>query len=125
MTLKIQVEKIEFDAEKCALRLNGRNVEENEFVKMGQYHTIDLEAGRPFKIEKLCWDSIFLERLEDACDPSKKAELVALVMQEGLAHLCLVTSSMTLTRAKIEKRIPKKAQVGYMNHAVFNISTHL
>ena len=45
MKLKIKVERIEFDAEQCSLRLNGRNVEENEFVKMGQYHTIDLEIG--------------------------------------------------------------------------------
>ena len=75
MHLKIKVERVEFDAEKCALRVSGKNVEENEFVKMGQYHTLELEIDRPFKIEKTCWDSIFLERLEEAADPGKKADL--------------------------------------------------
>jgi protein pelota len=28
------------------LRLKGRNVEENPYVKMGAYHTIDLELNR-------------------------------------------------------------------------------
>ena len=33
------------------------------------------------------------------------------VMQEGLANVCLVTSAMTITRAKIERKIPKKDMV--------------
>ena len=32
-------------------------------------------------------------------------------MQEGLANVCLVTSAMTITRAKIERKIPKKDMV--------------
>lgn len=32
--LKISVEKIEFDAEQCALRVSGKNVEENEHVRV-------------------------------------------------------------------------------------------
>ena len=45
---------------------------------------------------------------ETACDPTKHADLAAVVMQEGLAHLCLITSNMTLVRAKIETNIPRK-----------------
>ncbi|GIX99493.1 protein pelota [Caerostris extrusa] len=43
-----------------------------------------------------------------ACDPSQHADLAAVVMQEGLAHVCLVTSSMTIIRAKIDVNIPRK-----------------
>jgi len=43
-----------------------------------------------------------------ACDPTQHADLGAIVMQEGLANVCLVTSSMTLVRAKIETNIPRK-----------------
>ena len=32
-------------------------------------------------------------------------------MQEGLANVCLITTSMTITKAKIERRMPKKGQV--------------
>ena len=34
MTIKIQVEVIEFDSEQCSLRLKGRNIEENEYIKV-------------------------------------------------------------------------------------------
>ena len=75
---------------------------------MGQYHTIDLEMNRKFVLFKNHWDSIALDRLEQACDPAQNSDLAAVVMQEGLAHVCLVTSSMTLLRAKIEVNIPRK-----------------
>mmetsp|Transcript_17224 Transcript_17224/g.25761 ORF Transcript_17224/g.25761 Transcript_17224/m.25761 type:complete len:429 (-) Transcript_17224:138-1424(-) len=111
MMITIRVERVEFDSEHCSLRLVGRNVEENEFVKMGQYHTVDLEANQPLRLEKSCWDVICLDRLEEAADPAAKADMAAVVMQEGLAHICLVTSSMTITRARIERRMPKKGQL--------------
>lgn len=33
-TLQIQVENIDFDTQACMLRLKGRNVEENQYVKV-------------------------------------------------------------------------------------------
>jgi len=36
----------------CKLRLKGRNIEENDHVKMGAYHTIDLELNRKFTLKK-------------------------------------------------------------------------
>jgi protein pelota len=111
MKLKIKVERIEFDAEQCALRINGRNMQENEFVKMGQYHTIDLGIDSALALEKTCWDSVFLDLLVEASDPGKKADLAVIVMQEGLANICLVTTSMTIIKVKIERRMPKKMQL--------------
>lgn len=35
-TLRIQVENIDFDTQACMLRLKGRNVEENQYVKVLQ-----------------------------------------------------------------------------------------
>ena len=57
MRLKIEVVRIEFDVEQCSLRLNGRNVEENEHIKMGQYHTLEVEIAHPITIEKQIWVS--------------------------------------------------------------------
>jgi protein pelota len=34
--------------------------------------------------------------------------LIGVVVQEGLAHLCLVGSSTTLVRAKVEANLPRK-----------------
>lgn len=122
MSLKIRVERIEFDSEQCSLRLNGRNVSENEHVKMGQYHTLDIEREHPFSLEKECWDSVYLQQLDEACDPSSKAELAAVVMQEGLANLCLITSAMTLIKATVQHNVTKRNHVSTYNK-FFNTNT--
>lgn len=106
--LTITVENIDYDTQACMLRLKGRNIEENQYVKMGAYHTIDLELNRKFTLRKQEWDSVSLERIDTACDPAKSADVAAVVMQEGLAYICLITSSMTLVRAKIDVNIPRK-----------------
>ena len=53
---------------------------------------------------------------ELACDPTQHADLAAVVMQEGLANICLVTPSMTLLRAKIETPIPRKRRGSCSQH---------
>lgn len=73
--------------------MKGRNIEENEYVKvnvkhgcklfynfnfilaftlqMGAYHTIDLELNRKFTLMKEEWDSVDLDRIEIATDPTQ------------------------------------------------------
>lgn len=115
-TLTITVETIDFDTFACVLRLKGRNIEENQYVKMGAYHTLDLELNRKFELRKPEWDSIALERIDMACDPTQSADVAAVVMQEGLAHVCLITPSMTLVRSKIEVNIPRKRKGNVQQH---------
>lgn len=107
-TLTILVKTLDFDTQASVLRVKGTNCEENQFVKLGAYHTIDLELNRKFEISKHEWDSVALERIDDACDPGQNADVAAVVMQEGLAHVCLILSSMTLVKSKIEMSIPRK-----------------
>ena len=57
---------------RCAgqsIRLRGRNLVENEHVKLGAYHTLELEPHRAFTLEKPCWDALDIERIKQACDP--------------------------------------------------------
>jgi len=108
MMLTIAVEKIDFDVDVLECRLSGTVVSENDHVRMGAYHTLTLEQYQNFSIEKQRWDQIFLDILEDACNPERQAELAAVVMQNGLAHICLVTGSLTVTKNRIEMNIPKK-----------------
>ncbi|XP_058120287.1 protein pelota [Anopheles ziemanni] len=115
-TLTISVETIDFDTQAQMLRLKGRNIEENQFVKMGAYHTIDLEMNRSFTLMKPEWDSIALERIEMACDVTQNADVAAVIMQDGLAHVCLITSSMTLVRSKIDVAIPRKRKGNVQQH---------
>jgi len=78
--LTIAVTAVDFDPQSCSLRLTGRNVEENNVVKMGAYHTIDLELKHKFSIIKQEWDSIDIERIQAACDPAKSADVAAVVL---------------------------------------------
>ena len=107
-TLTIKVESTDYDTQASLVRVKGRNIEENQYVKMNQYHTLDLELNRKFTLFKSYWDSIALDRLELACDSSQRADLAAVIMHLGLANICLVTSSMTINKAKIEQNIPRK-----------------
>lgn len=116
ITLTIRAEDVFFDTQAMVLRVNGRNVEENQHVKMGAYHTIDLEANKPFTITKQEWNFIDLDRISVACDVTKRAEIAAIVMEEGIAHICLVTESMTIVRLKIESNVPRKRRGTSVDH---------
>ncbi|TPP67355.1 Eukaryotic peptide chain release factor subunit [Fasciola gigantica] len=95
-------------AQGSVLHLKGRNVEENQFVKMGAYHTLDLTIDQKFTITKSEWDSVAVMLVEQAADPTQQADLAAVIMHEGLAYVCLITSTTTIVRAKIEMNIPRK-----------------
>lgn len=116
MSLTIEVTKVDFDPDTLQVRISGPVREEAAHVRMGSFHTLTLELGRNFSIEKECWDQILLERIEEACHPERGAELAAIVMNTGLAHLCLVMGSLTVVKARIDMNIPRK-RVGSSNHS--------
>lgn len=108
LSLTIVVETIDFDVTVCTLHLKGKNLQENQHVKLGAYHTLDLELNRVFTLEKACWDSMDLHRLDLCADISNKADVAGIVMHEGLANICLISSSMTVIKSKIDMPIARK-----------------
>ncbi|XP_050286640.1 protein PELOTA 1 isoform X1 [Quercus robur] len=109
LKLEIKVEEVaDYDSVGSVLRIRGKNVLENEHVKIGAFHTLELELHRPFVLRKDVWDSLALDALHQASDPSASADLAVVLMQEGLAHVLLVGKSVTITRSRIETSIPRK-----------------
>jgi protein pelota len=108
MNLTIEVTKVEFFKDSLEVRISGPNSAESAHVRMGAFHTLTLEIDRQFSIEKQCWDQIYLDRIDEACNPDRGADIAAVVMSGGLAHVCLVTGSVTVTKARIDMNIPKK-----------------
>ena len=108
MNLTIEVTKVEFSKDSLEVRISGPNTAESAHVRMGAFHTLTLELDRQFSIEKDCWDMVFLDRVEEACNPERGAEIACVVMGGGLAHVCLVSGSVTVTKARIDVNIPKK-----------------
>mmetsp|Transcript_40605 Transcript_40605/g.86486 ORF Transcript_40605/g.86486 Transcript_40605/m.86486 type:complete len:420 (-) Transcript_40605:184-1443(-) len=115
MNLTIEVTKVEFFKDSLEVRISGPNSAESAHVRMGAFHTLTLELDRQFSIEKDCWDQVFLDRIEEACNPERGAEIACVVMSGGLAHVCLVTGSVTVTKARIDVNIPKK-RTGSSSH---------
>ncbi|KAJ2504488.1 Translation factor pelota, partial [Coemansia sp. RSA 2049] len=114
--LTISIEDMFFDVQAGALRINGRNIAENKFVGVGQYHTLDLEMNQAFTLIKPEWDFISLQRIDNACDITRQADVAAVTMQEGLAVICLVTQYMTVVRQRIEIPIPRKRRGSTTNY---------
>ncbi|KAE8256380.1 hypothetical protein A4X13_0g2677 [Tilletia indica] len=90
------------------LQVTGRVAEENNFVKMGAYHTLDLEPQRSLTITKASWDSVHLERLGEASDVGSRAEVGAVVLGDGTAVVCILTEHMTIVRQRIDVSLPRK-----------------
>eukprot|EP00756_Hemistasia_phaeocysticola_P006504 Hpha_TRINITY_DN13865_c0_g1::TRINITY_DN13865_c0_g1_i2::g.69857::m.69857/K06965/PELO, DOM34, pelA; protein pelota len=117
MTLTIRVDKgVEFDPLAGELRFAGRNESDNEHVPRGSFHTLRVEKNQKVSIGKKCWDEVFVRRVVEACDPSEKADLAAVVMQEGIAHVCLITPSMTILKQKVEMPIAGKRRASATQH---------
>lgn len=110
INLTIRVKSLDFDPQAGQLHVSGQVARETKHAKIGQFHTLDLELNRNFTIYKEVggWDSIARQQLEEATNPQKKAEIVAVVMEEGLANICFVTQFQTILRQKVEVRIPRK-----------------
>lgn len=107
---------LDFDAVAGQLHVSGRVVEENKYVRVGAYHTLDLELNRNFELHKSQenggWDSVALDAVREATRVDKEGTVPAVVMQEGLANVCLITEYQTVLRQRIEVPVAKKRQGG-------------
>lgn len=49
-------------------------------MKLGAYHTLELELQRAFQLHKAAWDALDLARIAEACDPAASADLAAVLI---------------------------------------------
>ncbi|KAI3910703.1 hypothetical protein MKW92_045149 [Papaver armeniacum] len=108
LTLSVKVDDVEYEKEGSVLRIRGRNVSKNEFVKIGSFHTLEIDLHGKLVLTKELWDSMALDLLKQASDPAASADLAVILMQEGLANLLLVGKSVITAPSKIETSIPRK-----------------
>ncbi|KIL68082.1 hypothetical protein M378DRAFT_158593 [Amanita muscaria Koide BX008] len=95
---------------RASLSISGRVTSENPHVKLGSFHTLDVEANRDIRIEKIDgWDSVALSRVEEAILPGRGAEVGAVVCGEGTAAFCLLSQHMTVVTHRISMHIPRKS----------------
>lgn len=116
-TLLIRVTSIDFDPQAGQLHVSGQIAEENKYVKVGAYHTLDLELQRNFTLEKAeGWDSIALDVVRESLKEDKEGVVPAVVMQEGMANICLITEHQTILKQRVETGVPRKRRGGQSDH---------
>jgi protein pelota len=109
LVLAVNAEKSDVDLEHGILRINGKNVKENDWVKLGSYHTLEIEIGRWVKIWKSKWDNLAIQLVKEASSTIGKCQVGAIVLQEGLAHICTLSSDQVIrVISKVEANLPKK-----------------
>ncbi|PHH61611.1 hypothetical protein CDD81_8126 [Ophiocordyceps australis] len=112
--LTICVKSTFFDPAVSSLRVSGVVAAENDHVARGAHHTLDLEVNRTFTIIKPDldgsggWDSVCKDTLAQALSDDKDGAMAAVVMNEGLANICLITRFRTVLKTRVESVVPKK-----------------
>ncbi|KAJ6783335.1 hypothetical protein PWT90_08686 [Aphanocladium album] len=107
--LTIKVKSLFFDPAASSLRVSGTVCSENEYAPLGSHHTLDLEVDRPFTLIKAHgWDSVAREALTQGLGDDRNRATATIVMQEGLANICLITEFRTIFKARVDHVVPKK-----------------
>lgn len=81
-TLTIQAESVE--CQEAALRVNGKVIEGPEDVPHGSYHTITLEEGSEYSLEKEHWLNYQRQKLHEASEQTPEYLLCILDREEAL-----------------------------------------
>jgi len=115
LSLTLEVSSVAFDALSAAMRVTGRVIVANASVKVGAFHTAELDVHRAFTLGKKNWDALAMERVALSTDAAADADAAAVVMHDGLAHVCLLSRSMTLVRSRVETPIPRKGKNALYN----------
>ncbi|XWS65119.1 hypothetical protein CRYUN_Cryun05aG0063400 [Craigia yunnanensis] len=124
LKLEIKVEAIDYDKEGSVLRRKGKNILENEHVKIGAFHTLELELHRPFILRKNLRRFVTSGRgvspslgnmglIGIRCTPIGlgswcKCRSGCGINARRVANILLVGRSMTSTHSRIETSIPRK-----------------
>ena len=106
MVLTLRIEEIDYSPE--AIRIRGKNQTQNEFVAVGQYQTDEIGINSFFTLYKSYWDEMHIETLKKATDITQTSEVVAILMDEGIANLFYLSNTQTVNKGKINLSIPKK-----------------
>ncbi len=90
--IKLRVEKVEFHKGFQKLRVLGVIVEgkPEEYVQVGEHHSIDVGLNDEIKVEKERWLKVDLDRIKEAEESVNQQKLGVLVMDEREAELFAV-----------------------------------
>ena len=113
LTLKVEVEKVEFHKFSDILRVSGKVREGPEDIPQGSYHTISLEENSDFVLEKEKWLKYQKDKLIEAaekkyhfliCVFDREEAVFALSKMHGFDILLKLEGEVARKRKKVEVR---------------------
>ncbi|CAA9986600.1 PelOta protein homologue, putative [Plasmodium knowlesi strain H] len=110
MRLTLMITKVDFDSANSSLRLSGKNIKTNDYVKMGQYHTFEIALNEKIKIKKKNWDSVYKEKLEECTNVKMNSKVAILLVNCGEAQMYLLTENLCKHIFTLSKVIKKKRE---------------
>lgn len=112
MVLCLKITKVEFEHDCCNLRVSGKNLRNNEFVKLGQYHTFNIGLNEKVKLIKNKWDYMYSEKLKESTSVQMTSEVAILLLDCGSANMYLLTNQLSKHIFNVSKSIHKKRDKG-------------
>ncbi|MBD3350422.1 MAG: mRNA surveillance protein pelota [Candidatus Lokiarchaeota archaeon] len=109
MTLEIKTESVEFHEYSNRLRIKGRITEgPDEYISLGQYHTLNIEVGTKLSIKKNAWYKHDLRRLKKSTDSFANKKIVVIAVESGLATIGIISNYSVRILSTIRHNIPGK-----------------
>ncbi len=106
--LKIEAETIDFGDSGQNLRINGKIKEGPEEVPKDSYHSLSLEEGTEFSLEKVNWMSYHKQKLQESAE--KKYNYLICILDREEALFALTKNYGYTILVKIKGDVPKKAK---------------
>ncbi|KAI4300380.1 hypothetical protein L6164_033766 [Bauhinia variegata] len=123
LSLHVKVTCREFQKDSSTVRVQGKNIEANQYVAAGSFHTLTLERNKPFELRKKIWNSDSLDSLSESAEKSTGADLAVVLMQPDQAQIYLVGRRDTVLCSKIESSasaVKRRASANVFFQHVFN-----
>lgn len=109
MTLQVRVEDVEFHEYSNRLRVKGQIIEgPDEYVSLGQYHTINVEINSKIKIIKEKWYKHERKRLKKSMERDENKVIAVIAVESGNATLGLISNYSLNISTNIRHNIPGK-----------------
>lgn len=90
------------------IRISGICTKQNSIVKIGAHHTFEAKVHDEVEIIKEEWDSMHMERVKEATDFKRAAEVGVLLLDTGVANLYLTSPYLSRLVGQVNMNIPKR-----------------
>ena len=109
VTLTLRATGADYDGDADVVRVAGVNITENDVVKLGAHHTLELAVRSRVTLRKKRWDAAQRAAVDRAADAAATADLAALLVDADAckAQLFVLTAQLVKRAAAVELALPK------------------